>query len=55
MKMLMWDETDKKYKEVIDVKDIKQLQEKIHNDLNVNGLLRFFQIKFDNYFNEILE
>lgn len=54
-KMLMWDETDKKYREVIDVKDIKQLQEKIHKDLDINALLRFHQIEFDSYFNELLE
>ena len=55
MKMLMWDQTDKKYREVIDVKEIEKLRDKIHEELDCNDLFRFFQGQIDSYFNKLLE
>ena len=34
---------------------IRELKEKIHNDLDNNGITRAYQIKIDEYFEELLE
>ena len=38
----------------IPIKDIKELKEKIHWELDKNGIIRGYQIIIDGYFNKLL-
>ena len=43
MKMLMWDETENKYREVIDVKDLKEIIEHHFPDEAVQKIIEIME------------
>lgn len=51
-KVIAKEYVDKNY---IHKNEVKQLKEKIHKELDINGITRAYQLIIDEYFDEVLE